>query len=299
MKEQSVKEQPPKKSIFDSMVGTISGLFNTNNNNNNNSSNNNSHTHNTNNNTARNRVHSVPSSLTTTTTTITTTTNKSPKSSPKYQRKSYDSKSTASERYDAKLKMCLDCGEVRTDIPAGSDVCAACKSGTPSSTSSDIKELIEFVEEMGFERPVILAAITKLQLENHPMINTESVIGAIGELLAPVEGEDSPPPPVSPPTHTLRPVYSPPPHLPTHVPPQTVYSPPPSYAIPSAPPLHTQDSPGSDLDRTKCKICYENEINTVLLPCAHRVVCLACSTPLHSCPICRVLISQVIKTYDT
>ena len=149
------------------------------------------------------------------------------------------------KRDDSKLKMCLECGAVREDISPDSDVCTECKSGPTSTHPNATKELIEFVEYMGFERPVILAAIMKLQLDNQSIINTETVVGAIGELLAPIEDDN---------TGAHQSTTSPPstvPHLPMHNPP------PPKLATPSAPPLHTQDSPASDSDRTKCKVnCF-------------------------------------------
>jgi hypothetical protein len=141
--------------------------------------------------------------------------------------------------------MCLDCGAVRTDIPPGSDTCAVCKSGIPSTSAGDTKELIEFVAELGFERPVILAAIMKLQLDN-AVINTESVVSAIGELLAPIENDTSGTNRTSPPPSNVA-------YVPTHTP-QPTFPPPSKLTTPSAPPLHTQDSPASDNDRAKCKV---------------------------------------------
>ena len=50
-----------------------------------------------------------------------------------------------------------------------------------------------------------------------------------------------------------------------------------------------------------CKICFDKKINTVILPCAHVVVCLECSQGFtgttNECPICRSQIDKVIKTY--
>mmetsp|Transcript_10290 Transcript_10290/g.26135 ORF Transcript_10290/g.26135 Transcript_10290/m.26135 type:complete len:786 (+) Transcript_10290:111-2468(+) len=74
----------------------------------------------------------------------------------------------------------------------------------------------------------------------------------------------------------------------------------------------------TEQERNLCKVCYEREINTVLLPCKHRVVCLRClETPstadarqqtkqtaaggsswqLACCPLCRQPIDQMIQTY--
>ena len=54
--------------------------------------------------------------------------------------------------------------------------------------------------------------------------------------------------------------------------------------------------------KVMCKVCMENEINAVLLPCAHRVVCLSCAAIIVNgdciCPICRNPISRLLKTID-
>lgn len=52
-----------------------------------------------------------------------------------------------------------------------------------------------------------------------------------------------------------------------------------------------------------CKVCFENEINCVLLPCAHRAVCMACASEIVNranpcCPICRVDITRIFPTID-
>jgi len=50
----------------------------------------------------------------------------------------------------------------------------------------------------------------------------------------------------------------------------------------------------------ECKICYAREIDTVFLECAHRVMCHRCSQnqTIRKCPICRVEISRIVKTYN-
>ncbi|XP_059147839.1 mucin-2-like [Physella acuta] len=39
--------------------------------------------------------------------------------------------------------------------------------------------------------------------------------------------------------------------------------------------------------RMVCKICYENKMNVLLLPCGHLVGCLICVARLETCPVCR------------
>ena len=51
-----------------------------------------------------------------------------------------------------------------------------------------------------------------------------------------------------------------------------------------------------------CKVCMEKEINAVLIPCAHRCVCLSCASVIVNrdciCPICRVTIVRLVETID-
>lgn len=47
-----------------------------------------------------------------------------------------------------------------------------------------------------------------------------------------------------------------------------------------------------------CIICFESKINTVLLECGHRAVCLLCAEKLFECPMCREKITRVIRIYD-
>jgi len=53
----------------------------------------------------------------------------------------------------------------------------------------------------------------------------------------------------------------------------------------------------------ECKVCFDNQINCVLVPCGHLCVCQDCSKLLtkHAysakCPICKQDIKSVVKTY--
>jgi N-acetylneuraminic acid mutarotase len=53
-----------------------------------------------------------------------------------------------------------------------------------------------------------------------------------------------------------------------------------------------------ELERHLCKICYEREINTVILDCNHRTVCSRCLDQVATCPMCRAPISKVVQTYN-
>jgi len=50
-------------------------------------------------------------------------------------------------------------------------------------------------------------------------------------------------------------------------------------------------------DGKLCKICFDNEINTVLLDCGHQCCCTTCATQLSDCPICRQPIARIVTTY--
>jgi hypothetical protein len=47
-----------------------------------------------------------------------------------------------------------------------------------------------------------------------------------------------------------------------------------------------------------CIICFENQINVILLPCAHLALCSSCAKNLMSCPICRESIQSTIVVYS-
>mmetsp|Transcript_110192 Transcript_110192/g.235255 ORF Transcript_110192/g.235255 Transcript_110192/m.235255 type:complete len:782 (+) Transcript_110192:69-2414(+) len=51
-------------------------------------------------------------------------------------------------------------------------------------------------------------------------------------------------------------------------------------------------------ERHLCKICYEREINTVILDCSHRAVCARCLDQVSTCPLCRAPITKIIETYN-
>ena len=53
------------------------------------------------------------------------------------------------------------------------------------------------------------------------------------------------------------------------------------------------------VDADMCKICYENDINTCLVPCGHMVACLSCAERLREepCSICKQAVDFVQKTY--
>lgn len=48
-----------------------------------------------------------------------------------------------------------------------------------------------------------------------------------------------------------------------------------------------------------CAVCYENDRDTVFIPCKHNVTCVKCSKLVKVCPVCRLKINDVIKIYKS
>ena len=44
-----------------------------------------------------------------------------------------------------------------------------------------------------------------------------------------------------------------------------------------------------------CKICMNEEVSIVFLPCGHMVSCPYCAPAMSKCPICRRLIKGTVK----
>ncbi|KAJ8307050.1 hypothetical protein KUTeg_015134 [Tegillarca granosa] len=49
-------------------------------------------------------------------------------------------------------------------------------------------------------------------------------------------------------------------------------------------------------DRQLCKICLDDDVSIVFLPCGHLATCVDCSHALRKCPICRVFIKGTVKS---
>ena len=51
--------------------------------------------------------------------------------------------------------------------------------------------------------------------------------------------------------------------------------------------------------RPLCKICYDNRIDTIIVPCSHSLFCIECTKHLEeTCPYCGKKILKVVKIYD-
>jgi E3 ubiquitin-protein ligase XIAP len=46
-----------------------------------------------------------------------------------------------------------------------------------------------------------------------------------------------------------------------------------------------------------CKICYQNDYDTVFLTCGHIVACYQCALSVSKCPYCRKLFTSVMRVY--
>lgn len=46
-----------------------------------------------------------------------------------------------------------------------------------------------------------------------------------------------------------------------------------------------------------CKICMDNEIGVVFLPCGHLTTCVNCAPSLKDCPVCRSVIKGTVRTF--
>ncbi|XP_078586108.1 baculoviral IAP repeat-containing protein 7-A-like [Branchiostoma floridae x Branchiostoma japonicum] len=67
------------------------------------------------------------------------------------------------------------------------------------------------------------------------------------------------------------------------------------------PQQETVPSEESELERLReerlCKICMEEGMEIVFVPCGHLAVCQKCSASLHSCPICRKQIDGTVRVF--
>ncbi|XP_012478627.1 uncharacterized protein LOC105794150 isoform X2 [Gossypium raimondii] len=51
-------------------------------------------------------------------------------------------------------------------------------------------------------------------------------------------------------------------------------------------------------EKILCRVCFEEQICVVLLPCRHHVLCSTCCEKCKRCPICRVSIEERLPVYD-
>ncbi|CAI9717319.1 baculoviral IAP repeat-containing protein 7-A [Octopus vulgaris] len=46
-----------------------------------------------------------------------------------------------------------------------------------------------------------------------------------------------------------------------------------------------------------CKICLDEDLNVVFLPCGHLVSCVSCAAALSNCPLCRKIVHGMVKIF--
>lgn len=46
-----------------------------------------------------------------------------------------------------------------------------------------------------------------------------------------------------------------------------------------------------------CKICMDNDVAIVFLPCGHLATCIFCAPSLTFCPMCRIMIRASVRTF--
>lgn len=55
--------------------------------------------------------------------------------------------------------------------------------------------------------------------------------------------------------------------------------------------------------KKECIICMSKEPNSVLIPCGHLGLCMACAREIQrnskQCPVCRSVIDQVHQVYES
>jgi len=60
-----------------------------------------------------------------------------------------------------------------------------------------------------------------------------------------------------------------------------------------------RDSINYSQEADVCKICFENQVDTVILPCGHCCCCYFCLEGMKDCPICRRPIDKLVKIFKS
>lgn len=53
----------------------------------------------------------------------------------------------------------------------------------------------------------------------------------------------------------------------------------------------------NDQDSKLCRICYDEEFNTVFVPCGHSFACMKCTSTVGNCPLCRKSVETILRVY--
>lgn len=68
----------------------------------------------------------------------------------------------------------------------------------------------------------------------------------------------------------------------------------PEQNLPSSSSVQNSSNPKQ---KEECKICFENPIDCVFVPCGHVACCHSCAKGVKMCPFCRKKIKMVVKMY--
>jgi Zinc finger, C3HC4 type (RING finger) len=58
-----------------------------------------------------------------------------------------------------------------------------------------------------------------------------------------------------------------------------------------------KDESSSLKEALLCKICFDQQMSMVFLPCGHSLSCPSCATALSSCPLCRKEIQATVRAF--
>lgn len=58
-----------------------------------------------------------------------------------------------------------------------------------------------------------------------------------------------------------------------------------------------QHTKSNSIDENVCVICRDEQKNVVLMPCRHLCLCTTCSGSVHTCPLCRKQIRNILNVY--
>lgn len=61
--------------------------------------------------------------------------------------------------------------------------------------------------------------------------------------------------------------------------------------------MEKSDEEEEKKDSKLCKICYNNEYNTIFLPCGHVIACAKCASSVTKCPACRQPFENVMRVF--
>ncbi|KAK3099468.1 hypothetical protein FSP39_004935 [Pinctada imbricata] len=159
--------------------------------------------------------------------------------------------------------------------------------GRTQKTERQIEDImtsiaVQSVLEMGYSQENVRLAVRKLSRDNDQRsITADSVLQCILEI---EEGRNSNEP------------------LEGSTSQQETISPNPNASIEATSEIRTEDSTKTLIAENRqlkeqqiCKICMDEDISIVFLPCGHMVTCVNCAPAVRKCPLCRRFIKGTVK----